>query len=66
MELVDKKVLKTITQKMYKVTPSKKKNELELFCFIFVEVIKKFMGFAFLGHPINMNEQRILFPNLQG
>ena len=31
--------------------PPQKKTELELFCFIFVEVIKKFMGSIFFGSP---------------
>ena len=34
-------------QSMYRVTQNK--TELELFCFIFVEVIKKFMGSIFLA-----------------
>ena len=34
--------------------PTKKKTEFELFCFIFVEVIKKFMGSVFLGHPVHI------------
>ena len=34
-------------------------KELELFCFIFVEVIKKFMGSVFLGgHPVIMNNKK--------
>ena len=50
----DMKVNKLKLSSYYRVTPpkkKKKKKELELFCFIFVEVIKKFMGSVFWGSP---------------
>ena len=48
-KIIKSDMIISTTKELNKLQGDPKKTELELFCFILVEVIKKFMGSGFFG-----------------